>query len=288
MDDIIKRAASGDIVVFDGAMGTMLQAREPSLRAVEEANLSAPDVVGEIHRAYVEAGAQAVTTNSLCANTISLDRHGLADKAHEMAKRAAEIAKEAAGGAASVAGSIGPVGQMLAPLGPVDADDLREAFAESARGLKDGGADFVLIETMYNLDEAAIAVEAALETGLPVVATMTFEKGGKTVMGNTPAQCVQRLEDCGASALGSNCGTGPEDMLPVAREMRRGTDLPLLFQPNAGSPRLAGGVTTYDATHELMAEYARKYVEAGAQMVGSCCGSTPQVTKAIAQVVAEL
>jgi methionine synthase I (cobalamin-dependent) len=285
MDEIIQRATQGEVIVFDGAMGTMLQSRVPGLSFVEEANLTAPEVVAEIHRAYVEAGARAVTTNSLCANRIHLARHGLADQARELARLSAQIAREAVGAAAWVAGSIGPVGQMIAPLGPVEVDDLRSGFAESARGLADGGADFILIETMYNLDEALIAVEAAMESGLPVAATMTFESGGKTVMGNAPADCARRLGSRGARILGANCSTGPEEMLPVAEEMRQATDLPLLIQPNAGKPRLEGGRTIFDATPELMAEYARRYVEAGVEMVGTCCGSTPEHTRAIADAV---
>lgn len=280
----------GRIIIFDGAMGTMLQAAGLDLgRCPELWNLERPEIIQDIHRAYVEAGAMVVETNSFGGNTIKLKEYGLADKTQMINRKAAELAKEAVGGKALVAGSVGPTGLLMEPYGTATFDDLYTAFFEQIRGLATGGADLICIETMSDLGEmraALIAAKAACK--LPVICTMTFEQGGSTIMGISPETAAYVLASLGADAIGANCSTGPEELLPVIKRMAQASSLPLIVQPNAGLPVMREGRVCYDQTPSSMAGFAPKFVEAGVQILGGCCGTTPEHIAAIARAASGL
>ncbi len=283
---------SGRPVIADGAMGTMLmslglaQGRPPELWNVEQ-----PDNVRRVHRGYIEAGAQIVLTNSFGGNRYRLDMHGLGDRAAELNEAAARLARaeaDAADHGVVVAGSIGPTGQMLQPLGLLSFDDALAAFEEQARALVAGGVDVLWIETMADLEEVRAAVEGCRRAapGFPLVATMTFDTNGRTMMGVTPEQAVRALSGLDVVALGGNCGRGPDELEAVIAQMRAANPQAVLIaKANAGLPRLEGGVPVYDASPAVMAEHAQKLHAGGAQIVGACCGSTPDHIRAIAEVL---
>jgi len=269
-------------------MGTLLAAsgRLPAGRPPEELNSAAADVVFAAHRAYIEAGAQIIETNSFGGNRIALQRAGMAERARELNVAAARIARDAAGHTTLVAGSIGPLGEMVEPWGPVPFAEAKAIFAEQAAALAEGGADLLIIETLFDLEEMRAAIEGAQETGLPIAATMTFDKGGRTVMGVRPEDAARSLLGMGAEAIGSNCGLGPEATArAVGAMIAVCPQATFIAQPNAGLPRLEAGVTRFDATPAEMAHYALRFVEMGVHIVGGCCGTTPGHIRAIAQAV---
>ena len=283
--DLLARGA----VVFDGAMGTLLQASGKLLPGgvPEELNATHPDVVHQAHRSYIEAGSNVITTNSFGGTQIRLAKSGLGDRAAELSKAAARIARRAAGDGVLVAGSLGPLGEMVDPWGPISFSDARDAFAAQARALAEGGVDCFIIETMFDLDEMRAAIEAVhLVAGSPVVATMTFDQGGRTMMGVRPDTAANALLGMGADVIGTNCGRGPAETEAVIRAMTAACpDAVFIAQPNAGVPHLEDGVATFDATPADMAHYARIYVALGVRAIGGCCGSTPAHIKAIAEAV---
>jgi len=267
-------------VILDGAWGSLLQQHGLSTGTAPESwNLTHPDQVRQIAKAYVQAGSQIILTNTFGGNRISLDRHGLADKAAAVNRTGAELSKQAAGSDALVFGSIGPTGVMLM-MGEVTAAQMGEAFAEQVKALKKGGVDGLVIETMSDLEEAVIATRAAVETGLPVVSCMVFDSGphsGHTMMGVTPAQAAVALVDAGAWAVGANCGRGPDDFLPLCHVFRAATNLPLWMKPNAGLPEIENGKTVYRMTPEVFAGLVRPlWEQGGATFVGGCCGTDPE------------
>jgi 5-methyltetrahydrofolate--homocysteine methyltransferase len=211
------------------------------------------------------------------------------DKVPEINRRAVELAREALRGHEEilVAGSMGPLGQILKPYGPISADDAKAAFVEQAAALAEGGVDLLVIETQFAFEEANAAYEAVRSvTDLPVVASFSYDRGVRTMMGVRPTDMIKRYKDMGAAMVGANCGTTLENMESVIKEYAAAqTGLPLWAKPNAGMPRLQDGQTFYDVTPDEMATYARKYVELGAQVVGGCCGSTPEHVAAIARAV---
>jgi len=267
-------------VILDGAWGSLLQQRGLSMSTAPESwNLTPPDQVRQIAKAYVQAGSQIILTNTFGGNRISLDRHGLAGKAAAVNRTGAELSKQAAGSDALVFGSIGPTGVMLM-MGEVTAAQMGEAFAEQAKALKEGGADGLVIETMSDLEEAVIATRAAVKTGLPVVSCMVYDSGPQndhTMMGVTPAQAAAALEDAGAWAVGANCGRGPDEFLPLCHAFRTATNLPLWMKPNAGLPEIENGKTVYRMTPEVFAGLVRPlWEQGGATFVGGCCGTDPE------------
>ena len=277
------------IIVIDGGMGTMIQAREIKLEgAPEELNETYPEVIYEIHRAYVEAGADIIETNSFGASRIKLANYGLEDKAFELARKAAEIAKKAADGRALVAGSVGPLGRLLKPVGDLSFDKAYEAFREQIAGLKAGGADLIFVETMSDIREAKAAVMAAKDEGMPVVALLTFQEDGRTLLGVTPEAAAVAMEAMDVLAIGSNCSTGPDKMLDVARRMASVSSVPLLFMPNAGIPKMVEGKTVFPLGPEEFSRYAKEFVEAGAWALGGCCGTTPEHIRLLKEAVDEL
>jgi 5-methyltetrahydrofolate--homocysteine methyltransferase len=292
----------GRILVLDGAMGTMLQ--ESGLKAgacPESMNLECPDIVTKIHLQYAVAGADILTTNTFGGSRIKLAEYGLGDKVAEVSRAAVSAAREAADsyrkergpGAAPVfiAGDMGPTGKFLAPVGELSFDDAYANFYEQAKALAGAGADLLLIETMSDLKEARCAVIAAKaassEAGhrLPVAITMTFQQDLRTLLGTPPDVAVAVLEAAGADFVGANCSLGPEGIYEAAKVMAAAATVNLVFQPNAGLPKLVDGKTIYPASPEELGEWAGKFLGLGVKLIGSCCGSTPAHTKAIADAV---
>lgn len=283
--DLLAALAKGPLVC-DGAMGTMLMASGVEARAPEEINLISPETVRKVHAAYVAVGADVITTNSFGGSRPKLAKAEMEELVEQANLAAAQIAREAAGDNVFVAGSIGPMGEFLEPLGTLSYDDAVSVFREQAEALARGGVDLFIVETMFDLNEARAALEGARSTGLPVICTMTFDTRGRTMMGVSPSQAVQTLREAGAVAVGANCGVGPDETLKTIGEMHR-TDPEawLAAQPNAGVPVVQGGRTVYNVTAGEMARFVRGFLEQGVRLMGSCCGSSPDYTRAIARIV---
>ena len=288
---LLDRLASGPVLA-DGAIGTMLYEAGASLdQSFDALNLTLPDLVLGVHRAYLEAGADLIETNSFGANRFKLETFGLADRVREINRKAARLAREAreiSGRPALVAGSVGPTGRTVAPLGVVEPETIRAAFREQIEALLEGGVDLLVLETIGSLDEMTEAVSAAREAcDVPIVASMTFAEDGRTIGGSSPEDVVVHLRTMGITAIGANCSVGPQRLLPVAARMARllaadGTDgLAVSCMPNAGWPAHVAGRVIYPSSPEYFAEFARSAVEAGAGIVGGCCGTTPQHTAAM-------
>jgi len=288
-EDILSRSGSGNVIVADGAMGTMLQAAGlPVGMSPEGWLLENADAVRGVHRAYVEAGADMILTCTFGGTRARLERSGLAERVAEINRRAVEIAREAAGDRAYVAGDIGPLGEFLAPLGKITYEQAVEIFAEQAAALAEAGADVLYIETMSDLNEVRAAVEGARQAGygIPTFATLSFDSHGRTNMGVRPEQAAETLLALGVNAFGANCGATLEMTEgAVAKMHETAPQASLIAKPNAGMPHMVGQEVVYDATPEDMAEYARRFVALGARVVGACCGSTPAHIQAIAQAV---
>lgn len=271
-------------VITDGAWGTQLQARGLESGACPEAwNTGHPDRVEEVAGLYVEAGSDIVLTNTFGGSRITLAGHGLADRAGELNRAGAQLSCRAAAGKAKVLGSIGPCGKLLM-MGDVTPEAVMEAFTEQAEALAEGGVDGIVVETMADLTEAALAVKAAQATGLPVVACMVFDAGEDrchTMMGVSPEQAAAGLASAGADVIGANCGQSIEAYAAIGARLRAATDLPIWLKPNAGAPEMVAGKTTYAATPEAFSAQAPPLVEAGANFVGGCCGTGPDFIRAL-------
>jgi 5-methyltetrahydrofolate--homocysteine methyltransferase len=280
-DELFELLDRGDVVLGDGAMGTLLQSRgiEPG-GAAELWNVEHADTITAIHTEYAEAGARLVTTNTFGGTSARLALHGLEDRVHELNLAGTRIAREVADRFDGwVLGDVGPSGELLAPIGLVEPSEIRAMFVEQIAALVEGGTDVILIETMSDLAEVEAAVAAAAEVapGLPVAATLTFDTHGHTMMGVSPERAAESLASLGARIVGGNCGNGPQEIGPVMSQMaqRRPSGVHLIAQSNAGMPRLAGADFHYDGTPEVMAEYAVQMRELGVGVIGACCGSTP-------------
>ena len=255
-------------------------------RCPEEINLISPETVRNVHAAYLAAGADVITTNSFGGSRIKLAKADMADLVGQVNLAAARIARDVAGERGFVAGSIGPLGEFLEPLGTLSHGVAVSVFREQAEALAEGGVDLFIVETMYDLAETRAALEGAASTGLPVICTMTFDTRLHTMMGVSPSQAVEVLRAAGAIAVGANCGVGPEETLKAIEEMHRADpEAWLAAQPNAGVPVVRGGETVYDVSAEEMAGFVRGFLERGVRLIGSCCGSSPEYTRAIARVV---
>ena len=294
--DILQRLASGEVLIADGATGTMLvEAGLPTGMPGEAWVLERPEEIMKLHRAYAEAGSQLILTTTFGGTRARLKAAGLdpsTGSGHrvqvaEINRRAAELARQVAGDALYVGGDIGPTGELMAPLGPLTYEAAVELFAEQAQALAAGGADCIYIETMSDLNEAKAAVEGARQgCDLPVFCTFSFDTHGRTSMGVSPAQAAQAMAALGVPATGANCGHAPEEVLDILPQMRQAApDAYLIAKPNAGVPRMVKRQVVYDATPERMADLARSYVELGACIVGACCGSSPAHIAAIAAAV---
>ncbi len=277
----IERRLGQDVLVVDGAMGTMLQRADiPPEQCHEQLNLTAPEVVEDIHRNYVLAGADCVTTNTFGGSRPKLAEYGLEADVAEYNRAAVRIARRS--GAQHVLADVGPTGLVMEPLGSATFDEIHDAFFEQVTALAAENPDAILIETMTDIAEARCAVLAARAAcDLPVLVTVSFGLSGRMELSGTdPATAAVILESAGASAVGMNCGLGPEQMLPLVEAMAAVTALPIIVQPNAGLPTLVDGATVFPGTAEEMGAFAARFVAAGASVVGSCCGSTPSFTGA--------
>jgi len=273
-------------VVFDGAMGTMLYAKGVYInQCYDELNVRAPDLVREVHEAYVKVGAQVLETNSFGANRVKLAQHGLESQVGEFNRRAAEIARAAAADRALVAGAIGPLGIRIEPFGPTSREEARAHFREQMTALREGGADCFIVETISDIAEMEQAILAAREVdpAVPVIAQMTIGPDGVTAYGATPEDIARTLDAWGADIIGLNCSVGPQTILEAIEKMAPLTTRKLSAQPNAGMPRDVSGRTMYMASPEYMATYARHLHQAGAKVLGGCCGTTPDHIAAMVQ-----
>jgi homocysteine S-methyltransferase len=278
--DLLTRL-DGAPLLADGAMGTMLHARGVAFdRCFDELNLSRPAAVADIHRAYIDAGAELIVTNTFGANRFKLGRHGLQARVAEINQAAVDLARrvvEASFRPVWVAGSVGPLGVRLAPFGRVKPEQAYAAFREQMAALAAAGVDLLLIETQSDLHEVAQAVGAARDVGgVPVAASVTFTRDDRTLLGDSPAQVADALARLGADVIGINCSGGPSQVLRLLRVFReRAPDARLLAKPNAGWPEHVDARIMYPATPDYLGEYAVAFVEAGASLVGGCCGTTP-------------
>lgn len=278
-------------VLLDGGFGTeLIQRGFPQGACPETWNVERPEVVKEIHKSYFDAGSDAVLTNSFGGSVVKLASHGQAKRCYELNKAAATIANEVKSKGGFVGGSIGPTGKFLMPQGEFTEPEFEDAFAEQARGLADGQADFLLIETQYDLREALCALRAARKvTAIPVFVTMTFNRvprGFFTLMGNSAAQCLQELEKEGVPAVGANCTLDSSDMADLIKVLREKTCLPLIAQANAGKPSLSSeGEVSYSQGLENYLQHIPKIIENGANVVGGCCGTNPEYIRRMAVLV---
>jgi 5-methyltetrahydrofolate--homocysteine methyltransferase len=270
-------------VVTDGAWGTELQKRGLALGDCPDAwNLQHPDRVAAIARTYRDAGCNAVLTNTFRANAISLAAYGLAGRVKDINAAGVRLSKQA-GDDVHVIASMGPVGKLLA-IGEIMREDLYRVFSEQAAALADSGADALLIETMSDLEEALVAVRASKLTGLPVIVSFVFDTGrnkDRTMTGVTPEQAATAMAEAGVDAVGSNCGNGIEQLIPICRRMRAVTTLPLWMKANAGMPDIHGEQIVYRTTAEEFASFAPALRDAGASFIGGCCGTTPRFMNAV-------
>jgi len=280
MIDILRSLAGSAPVVADGAWGTELVRRGATGSCPERWNVETPALVAEVAAAYVAAGARIILTNSFGGSPFKLAPHGLDGRTEELNERAARISVEAARGEAAVLGSVGPTGKFLEPYGDLTEEAVEAAFRRQIKGLLAGGAGGVVVETMSDGREAACALRAARAEGARlVVASMTFERrkaGMVTMMGVAPAQAAAELAPLGPDLIGANCGAGAEDIAAVMEAMAAATALPLWAKPNAGKPVLVGGAAVHPETPEEFAAKMRAVIDAGARVVGGCCGTTPE------------
>ncbi|MEO6796404.1 MAG: homocysteine S-methyltransferase family protein [Candidatus Dormibacter sp.] len=286
-DRFQKRLQSGGVLVADGATGTGYQEMGSEIGvAPEEWVYDRPDKVLELHRAFITAGSDIILTDTFGGTPIRMRESRYAGRASELNRRAAELAREAASFKDSVlvAGSIGPSGLLMEPYGELTRAAAVQTFAEQAAALAAGGVDLVVLETFFALDEALAAIEGVRQaTGLPLVASFSFDQGTRTMMGLSPTQMVEAIAPLGVAAIGANCGKSLDAMEAVVTEiagMRAG--IPLWVKPNAGLPRMDGDVARYDTGPGTMAEYARRFIGLGARIVGGCCGTSPAHVAAIA------
>jgi 5-methyltetrahydrofolate--homocysteine methyltransferase len=289
--DILDELKQNKILLSDGAWGTLLQAKgmQPG-ECPEYWNITHRDEVFEIAESYVTAGSDIIETNSFGGSRLILSQYGYGDLTSELNYAAALISRKAAGSSKHVAGSIGPTGKMIL-MEDVTETELYDAFTEQAIALERGGADIIIIETMSAIDEAAIAVKAAREnTKCAVIITMTFSRDSKgeyhTMMGVTPEEMVNSMKEAGADILGSNCGNGIEEMIDVVKAIRAiDNSIPVMIQANAGTPQFIDGVTVFRENPEIMASFIPELIKAGANIIGGCCGTTPEHIRQMSRVL---
>jgi homocysteine S-methyltransferase len=269
-------------ILADGAMGTMLHSKGVGIETCfDELNLSKPEWISEVHQAYVDAGVQIIETNTFGANRFKLALHGLEEQLVEINTCAVEIAQgvvDASGRDVLIAGSVGPLGVRISPLGRISREGAREAFRQQINALVDAGVDLIIIETQNDLHEAIEAVKAAKSVSqLAVIATMTFTRDDRTLLGDSPARVAEMLSDSGADIIGANCSQGPAQLLRVLRQMKQAAPESIFsIMPNAGWPERVAGRILYPASAEYLADYASAFVQAGAKIIGGCCGTTPE------------
>ena len=291
MTDSLLKDLKERPLLFDGAMGTMLmKAGKVALKTPILLNLDEPDLVTDIHRQYYAAGTDVVITNTFGGSPLKLVADGLEEQMAALNRAAVKLARQACPDGKYVAGDIGPSGKMLKPLGDAAPEDVQASFFFQAEVLIEGGVDLIIIETMFSLEEALAAVQGVKKAGdILLLASMTYTKtpnGFFTMMGETVSQCTTALEEAGADMTGANCTLNSTDTIDLTKELRAATDRPILIQPNAGKPVTSEGVTYYEQTPAEFAADARKIHIAGADMIGGCCGTTPEFIKAVKEVLA--
>ncbi|RME76884.1 MAG: bifunctional homocysteine S-methyltransferase/methylenetetrahydrofolate reductase, partial [Planctomycetota bacterium] len=276
-----------DIIIFDGGMGTSIYTKGIYInRCFDHLNLTDSDMILEIHREYIEAGAEAIETNTFGANRIQLGEFNLADKVYEINYEGAKIAREAGGEHIFVAGAIGPLGIKIEPWGEMSVEEAREIFREQVEALYKGGVDCFILETFSDLNEIHQAILAVKEVcSLPIIAQMTIDRDGSSLYGTPPEVYTKRLDEWGADVIGLNCSVGPASMLDTIEKMMKLTSKKLSAQPNAGMPRNVKGRNFYLCSPEYMGKYAKYFIQRGVRIVGGCCGTTPEMIQAIANAV---
>jgi len=281
MIPLLERLKQPKALVADGAMGTILIQRGLKEGDIPERfNLEKSEMLEEIAREYMDAGAEIIQTNTFGASPLKLASFGLAEKTEEINSRAVRAVRKAVSSRAYVSASCGPSGKLLEPYGDVSADEMSESYLRQMKILIEEGVDAICVETMTDLNEAVLAIRAAKRVAhsIPVCATMTFDatpRGFFTIMGVTIEQAVKGLAEAGADVLGTNCGNGIVNMVNIAREMRKFTSLPLMVQSNAGIPALKNGKLIYPETPEFMMRYVPELLNLGVKIIGGCCGTTP-------------
>lgn len=290
MQDFIQAIADEHVYLFDGAMGTMLYSKGVFInKCYDELNLRNPEIVLEVHKEYVRAGAEILETNTYGANRMKLRGFGIEDELQDINIAAAQLARRAAGDSVYVAGAIGPLGIRIEPYGPTGLDEAREYFREQATALRDGGVDLFVVETVSNISEIEQAIAAIRDVcSLPVIAQMTIGTDGRTIFGDTPRTIAQRLDAAGADVIGLNCSVGPDVMLDAIEEITQVTGKKISCQPNAGLPRDVNGRQMYMASPDYMSKYAKRLIHKGVKFLGGCCGTTPQHIKMMADAVRPL
>ena len=290
MNTFLEQLNSGRVLISDGATGTYLQSHglEPG-GCPELMNADAPAVVRQMATDYFAAGTDMVETNSFGASRYMLAKYGQGERVEELNRLSAQNARSAAPDGKFVIGSIGPTGEFLEPNGTATEQEMFDVFCEQARGLADGGVDCFCIETMSDMMEMSLAIRACKKTaGLPVLASLTFDQGPRgffTMFGITPVGAVEQMSKAGADVVGSNCGITIAQMIDIIAAMRQATDKPIIAHVNAGIPKIVNGRIVYPDTPDYMANLYPKLVEAGASIVGGCCGTTPEHIRAIANVL---
>jgi homocysteine S-methyltransferase len=285
----IDRLQEG-VILFDGAMGTMLYNKGIFInQSFEMLNLSMPHMVKEIHEEYIKAGCEVIETNTFGANYFKLKHYGLENQLHEINKRGAEIARAAAGDRIYVAGVVGPLGSLLEPLGNISEMEARDSFKTQLEGLIAGGIDVLIFETCYDLNELKLLIKTAREmTALPIIAQGTFNEEGKTFLGTSAEVFIGELDKQPVEVVGFNCSVGPASMVSDLEKVVALTKKPVSCIPNAGNPRIVEGRSIYLSTPEYLAEYAKRFIQTGARIVGGCCGTTPAHIAAMKRAIKAL
>ncbi|MCK4358155.1 MAG: homocysteine S-methyltransferase family protein [Candidatus Cloacimonetes bacterium] len=291
MKPFFERLLSGEILVSDGAMGTMLfQKGLKSGECPESINLKNPEILEEIAQLYFNAGADIIQTNTFGGSPLKLSAYNFEDKTEEINRIAVKCVIKVVGTQAYVSGSCGPSGKILKPYGDTEPDEVYQSFKLQMKSLINAGVDIICVETMTDLHEATIAVKVAKEISsqIPVIATMTFDetpRGFYTIMGVSIKDAAEGLEKAGADCIGSNCGHGIENMIKIAYEFKKYSSLPIIIQSNAGLPEMKGETLFYPETPDFFAQKAKELIDAGVSIIGGCCGTTPEHIKTIRKVV---
>jgi len=291
LENILNRIKAGEALLGDGAMGTMLFARGLKMdQCPEKINLDNPEILEEVARSYFEAGADIIETNSFGGSSLKLAMYSLEDKTEEINKRAIQAVRKVIGKNAYLSFSCGPTGRILKPYGDINPEEVSESFKRQLKIAISEGVDIICIETMTDLAEARLAIEAvrSMSTDIPIIATMTFDptpNGFYTIMGVSVEMACEKLAGAGADIIGSNCGNGIENMIKIAEEFKKYATVPLIIQSNAGLPKIKDGEAVYSESQQFMAEQIQRLLDIGVNIIGGCCGTTPEYISAFRQVI---